>query len=157
MLLSQAPSTLFAVSLDVLVPFSWSSPFRSCGQKAGVLVNPPSLPFHKYACLQDEAEIQWSERKGREGSPHLLGATVPLKVLSVHLFHSFDSYGFLLCVCMLSHVQLLQPHRLQPASLLCPWKSPGKNTGVGSHSLLQGIFPTQGSNIALLHYRRILY
>ena len=29
---------------------------------------------------------------------------------------------------------------------LCPWDSPGKNTGVGSHALLQGIFPTQGSN-----------
>ena len=31
--------------------------------------------------------------------------------------------------------------------LVCPWASPGKNTGVGSHSLLQGIFPTQGSNL----------
>ena len=31
-------------------------------------------------------------------------------------------------------------------SLLCPWNSPGKNTGVGWHFLLQGIFPTQGSN-----------
>ena len=34
----------------------------------------------------------------------------------------------------------LQPHGLLPARLLCPWDSPGKNTGVGSHSLLQGIF-----------------
>ena len=33
----------------------------------------------------------------------------------------------------------------------------GKNTGVGSHSLLQGIFPTQGLNSGFLHYRRILY
>ena len=33
----------------------------------------------------------------------------------------------------------------------------GKNTGVGCHSLLQGIFPTQGLNLALLHYRQILY
>ena len=35
----------------------------------------------------------------------------------------------------------LQHHGLGPARLLCPWTSPGKNTGVGSHSLLQGIFP----------------
>ena len=35
-------------------------------------------------------------------------------------------------------------------SLLCPTDFPGKNTGVGSHSLLQGIFPTQGSNPGLL-------
>ena len=41
--------------------------------------------------------------------------------------------------------------------LLCPWNSPGKNTGVGCHSFLQGIFPTQGSNLGLLHCRQILY
>ena len=35
----------------------------------------------------------------------------------------------------------LQPHGLQPARLLCPWDSPAKNTGVGCHALLQGIFP----------------
>ena len=38
-----------------------------------------------------------------------------------------------------------------------PWNSPGQNTGVGSRSLLQGIFPTQGSNPGLPHCRRILY
>ena len=37
------------------------------------------------------------------------------------------------------------------------WSSPGYNTGVGSLSLLQGIFPTQGSNPDLLHCRQILY
>ena len=47
----------------------------------------------------------------------------------------------------------LPPHVLWPARLLCPWDSPGKNMGMGSHSLLQGIFPTQGSNPGLLHYR----
>ena len=41
--------------------------------------------------------------------------------------------------------------------LLCPQKFPGKNTGVGCHSLLQRIFPTQGSNPGLLHCRWILY
>ena len=38
-----------------------------------------------------------------------------------------------------------------------PWNSTGKNTGVGSHSLLQGIFLTQESNPGLLHCRQILY
>ena len=51
----------------------------------------------------------------------------------------------------------LLPHGLLPARHLCPWNSPGKNTGVGSHSLLQGIFLTQGSNPCLLHCREILY
>ena len=40
---------------------------------------------------------------------------------------------------------------------LCPWNSLGKNTGVGCHSLFHGIFPTQGSNLGLLHWRQILY
>ena len=43
------------------------------------------------------------------------------------------------------------------ARLLYPWNSPVKNTVVGSHSLLQGIFPTQGSNQHLMHCRQILY
>ena len=46
----------------------------------------------------------------------------------------------------------LRPHRLYS-----PWHSPGQNTGVGTLSLLQGIFPTQGSNPGLPHCRHILY
>ena len=46
---------------------------------------------------------------------------------------------------------------LRPHGLYSPWKSPGQNTGVGSLSLLQGIFPTQGSNPGLPHCRWILY
>ena len=44
----------------------------------------------------------------------------------------------------------LRPLGLQPARLLHPWDSPGKNTGVGCHALLQGVFLTQGSNQSLL-------
>ena len=50
-----------------------------------------------------------------------------------------------------------QPRGLWPARLLCPWDSPGKNTGVGCHALLPGIFLTQGSNSGLLHCRLILH
>ena len=46
---------------------------------------------------------------------------------------------------------------LWPHGLYSPWNSPGQNTGVGNLSLLQAIFPTQGSNPGLLHCRRILY
>ena len=46
----------------------------------------------------------------------------------------------------------LQPHRLYSS-----WNSLGQNTGVGSCSLLQGIFPTQGLNLGLQHCRQILY
>ena len=44
----------------------------------------------------------------------------------------------------------LWPHGLEPTRLLCPWNSPGKNTGVGCHFLLLGVFLTQGSNPLLL-------
>ena len=46
---------------------------------------------------------------------------------------------------------------LWPHELYSPWNSPGQNTGVGSLSLLQGIFPTQGSNPGLPHCRHSLY
>ena len=55
------------------------------------------------------------------------------------------------------------PGGRQPTRLLCLWDFlllwdfPGKDTGVGCHFLLQGIFPTQGSNPGLLHCRQILY
>ena len=46
---------------------------------------------------------------------------------------------------------------LRPHGLYSLWNSPGQNTGVGSLSLLQAIFPTRGSNPGLLHCRQILY
>ena len=45
----------------------------------------------------------------------------------------------------------------QPHGLYSPWNFPGQNTGVGSHSFLQGIFSTQGSNPGLLHCSQILH
>ena len=59
--------------------------------------------------------------------------------------HWIPSYG--MSARVLSHVWLLRPHGLQPARL-CLWDFPGRNTGEGCHFLLQGIFPTQGSNPA---------
>ena len=56
-------------------------------------------------------------------------------------------------VCMLGCSVMcdsLRPHGLWHARFLCPWNFLGKNTGVGCHFLLQGIFPTQGSNWCLL-------
>ena len=57
--------------------------------------------------------------------------------------------------CTLSRVWLfVTPRTVWPARLLSPWDYTGKNTGVVCHSLLQGIFPTQGRNLCLL---RLLY
>ena len=47
----------------------------------------------------------------------------------------------------------MRPHGLDPTRLLCSWNSPDKNTGMGYHALLQGIFLSQGLNPGLLHCR----
>ena len=65
------------------------------------------------------------------------------------------------CVCARAHVlscvQLFVTLWTVAARLCCPWDSPGKNTGMGCHFLLRGIFPTQGSNLHLLRLLQILY
>ena len=50
-----------------------------------------------------------------------------------------------------------RPHGLYPSRLLCLWNSPGRNTGVGSLSLLQEIFLTLQWNPGLLHYKQMCY
>ena len=78
----------------------------------------------------------------------------------IHAYtHICKTYVYV-CVCMLSHfscVQLFVTYALWLAILLCPWNSPGKNTGVDCHALLQGIFPTQGLNLHLLNCRWSFY
>ena len=46
---------------------------------------------------------------------------------------------------------------LQPSRLLCPWSLPGKDTGVGCHFLLQGIFLTQRLNLCPLHWQAYFF
>ena len=57
----------------------------------------------------------------------------------------------------LSHVWLFAPPWTVAHQAPLSMDIPGKNTGVGSHSLHQEIFPSQGSNLGLLHYKQILY
>ena len=62
-------------------------------------------------------------------------------------------YPDITCVLVAQYCQSL----LQTSRFLCPWNSSSKNTGVGCHFLLQGIFLTQGSNPCLPHCRQILF
>ena len=82
--------------------------------------------------------------------------------LSIH----FPCHITLSIVCVhaksfLSCLTLCNPRDpMEPSRLLCPWNYPGKNSGEGSHALLQGIFPTQESNLHLLwllHCKQIIY
>ena len=84
------------------------------------------------------------------------------------LVNIFASPVFNKCLRLLSTVKsesevaqscpiLWDPVDCSLPGFLCPWDSPGKNTGVGYHFLLQGIFLTQGSNQHLLLGKQILY
>ena len=76
------------------------------------------------------------------------------------LRHLFDSP---VCAYLLSHfwfpwfLILCDPMNHSPPGSSVHGDSPGKNIGLGSHSLLQGIFPTQGLSLCLWHCRQILY
>ena len=97
---------------------------------------------------QHQGLFQW------DGSSHQV-----VKVLEFKLQHQ----SFQWSISCFSHVQLFATPWKTPlwsARFLCLWNSPGKNTGVGCHFLLQGIFPTQGMNwhhLHLLYWRQILY
>ena len=78
---------------------------------------------------------------------HCLISTI-LWIFQFFLYWYWTSFA-----CMLSHSVVsdsLRPYGLWPTRLLCPWNFPGKNTRVGCHFLLQGIFPSQGTNPSLL-------
>ena len=73
--------------------------------------------------------------------------------------HNTQKYVHLNAKSLQSCPTLCNPMDCSPARLLSPWDSPGKDTGVGGHVLLQGIFLTQESNLYLLwllHCRQIL-
>ena len=98
-------------------------------------------------------KIPWTEEPGGLKSMGLLGvghdwsdlANSCQQYLIWHLLHSE------------SESRSVVSNSLRPLRLYSPWNSPGQDTGVGSLSLLQGIFPTQGSNPGLTHCRQILY
>ena len=62
-------------------------------------------------------------------------------------------YGCCCCLLAKSCPTLLRLHGLQPPRLPCPWDFPAKNTGVGCHFVLQGIFPIQGLSTYFLHWQ----
>jgi len=108
-------------------------------------------------CPQDLIDMQISLSGCKlmlSACPSAMSVCLSPFFLSLTLFLHSSSYVFpqaskLSCS---SHVRLFATPwgPLQPTRLLCPWDSPGKNTAVGCHFLLQGIFLTQGSNLCLL-------
>ena len=81
-------------------------------------------------------------------------ATVHIVTKSWMLLSTHALEGIL---CRESESRSIVSDSLQPHGLYSPWNAPGQNTGVGSLSLLQGVFPTQGSNTGLPHCRWVLF
>ena len=113
------------------------SPTRTCEQKL-LSYYIPFLPSSHPSYHPSSPQI-------KHVLNHQQGIIIILGVIDVM------SVTLCVCVCVFSVLSdSLGPHGLSSTRLLCPWNSPGKNTGLGCHFLLQGIFPSQGSNLRLL-------
>ena len=88
----------------------------------------------------------WGRSLGRPRAPMVPGPNTPS--MSTHSALSAPKWEW---PCQSLSRVWLRPHGLQPARLPCPRGSPGRNTAVGWHFLLQGIFPTQGPNSGIQH------
>ena len=93
----------------------------------------------------------------------VLGRNQVTSCFTFYLLKLIVKYVMCVCLCVCVCVcdsflvisNLCDP--MDSTRLLCSWDSPGKNTGVGCHSLLQGIFPTQRLNPGLLQCRQSLF
>ena len=112
------------------------------------------------ACPCDFAHALWiSHSMTTSGLLYKCYSVLKLAFSYVFILSVFVCVHARLCVCVCVSCSVvpdsLTPHGLWPARLLCPWDSPGRNTGVGCHSLPQGIFLTQRWNLCLLYCRQI--
>ena len=113
-------------------------------------------------CTLNLSQLPSSQGKMRKQYELLSGKRDLWNMLVFHKSKLFSLYGSFCGVHMCVQSLQLFPTlcNTMDCRLLCPWDSPGKNTGVGCHAVLQGIFSTQGSNpqlLQLLHCRQILY
>ena len=94
-------------------------------------------------------QVSWNFRKNFANLESFLFIIEVLKLFN----HNYAFFLLFITHCKVASVlsDSLWPYGLQTSRILCPRDSPGKNTGVGCCCLLQGIFPTQQTNLYLLH------
>ena len=117
---------------------------------------PPHLHFHSMLSRVDSFQVAWLDIRQFRGQSESSVTPLPclpqytLAVMLIHISVSLVVVLKLLLVQSVSRIWLFcHSHGLQPSRLLYPWYFASKNTGVGGHFLLQGIFLMQGSNVHL--------
>ena len=111
------------------------------------------LSTHKYIFTYSFSAqvIQFSAK------PHTIHTRDPAHLVPSGLWLSATDHITCMCLVTQSCPTLCNPMDSSPPDSSVHGDSPGKNTGVSCHALLQGIFPSQGSNLGLPHRRQILY
>ena len=165
---SVIPSALFFVCLPPLFPPQVPPPFlqllpivldpawHTCSEEFSRLFQPLSLgSLPSGAALCPLWVLGLPTQHQMAGFSSLLPIHTQPSSMWPHPSHSLS----VMCVCLVTQLcpTLRDPIDCSPPGSSVHGDSPGKNTGVGCHALLQGIFPTQGLNPGLPHCRRILY
>ena len=153
---SAIPFSSCPQSLPESESFPMSQLFAWSGQSTGVLSLASFLPKK----IQGWSPLEWTGWTSLQSKIFSSSWKGTLYPLSNH-FPVFDEYWSDFCFYVKWSRSVvsdsLRSHGLQPSKLLCPWDFPGNSTGVACHFLLQEIFPTQGLNPGLPHYRQTLY
>ena len=148
-------------------PFLWKQ--RTCEESWAVEYIKSQNPEQVDEVMAESTHIfssmcyLWTFELRSENFKNILATEVPtLDFIECHhlwIRYSYVRVTFLcvgcvcVCVCARAHSVMsdsLRPTGPYPTRFFCPWNFPGRNTGVGCHALLQGIFPTQESNWCLL-------
>ena len=152
-------------SLPASESFPMSQLFAWGGQSTGVSALASFLPKKSQGWSPSEW-TGWISLQSKGLSRVFSNTTVRKhQFFGAQLSSQSNSHPYMTTVCVLKSesevtqlcLTLCDPMDCSLSGSSVHGNSPGKNTGVGCHALLQGIFPTQGLNLGLLHYRQILY
>ena len=111
----------------------------------------------------EEAGVMWSQARGcpwlwanhqKSAEKHRSDSLYHFRRSQLCLYFRLLAYRTVRQFCCSVAQLCLVLWQPRDAGLLCPWDFPGKNTAVGCHFLLQGIFHPQGSNLCLLHWQK---
>ena len=124
-----------------------------------IIISKELLLFNNYYFKQVKVLFQNTDTMFCKNYPICINPTPERSDETAHDFstHRKDFFFLFMCLVTQSCPTLCNPMDCSPPSFSVHGDSPGKNTGVGCHAFLQGIFPTQRLNPGLPHWRWILY